>query len=390
MQYSRVRTRSDRRTNSTIKYWLNRSSPPGLFLLTQNWAGELFSYEYIFHDVVGDKRRTNHPAQNLKFSATVPMVVQPYIDVTSPEDTYSSYGESFQISHSMAALSNLLFEYTPLGGPVHASYQNAVNEAFVSFSTEVPEIVSIANFIYELREIRSLIPKISKSLIKTTSGGLLNLEFGWKPLISDLKKLGSIMSEVEKRIAFLIRYNGERRRLGFTKEIPYPGTLPVSSMYYVYPNFPIRYKLVDYRALFRAGGFVFQSLDGLNSELSQIRAFSAALGLNNPTKIIWNALPYSFVVDWFANVGGQLDRLAIQPYEGKYELSNMTCSLTQSYYVEVWQEYHLARNLPRQVGTIRIDVYNRSVGLPVGATVSLLSPNQKQQLLGSALLIQRL
>lgn len=48
-----------------------------------------------------------------------------------------------------------------------------------------------------------------------------------------------------------------------------------------------------------------------------MRAWLDTLGLNLSPTVIWNAIPYSFVVDWFANVGDclkQYDSNWLSPY----------------------------------------------------------------------------
>lgn len=43
----------------------------------------------------------------------------------------------------------------------------------------------------------------------------------------------------------------------------------------------------------------------------QINYFLDVLGINANPAVIWNAIPFSFVIDWFVNVGGFLERLRV-------------------------------------------------------------------------------
>jgi hypothetical protein len=38
-----------------------------------------------------------------------------------------------------------------------------------------------------------------------------------------------------------------------------------------------------------------------------------ASGLDNPIGVLWNAIPYSFVVDWFVNIGDWAESLIHEP-----------------------------------------------------------------------------
>lgn len=56
---------------------------------------------------------------------------------------------------------------------------------------------------------------------------------------------------------------------------------------------------------------IYEERYGILYETAVIARMAANLGLSRPLSTAWELVPYSFVVDWFVNVGAWLD--AIQP-----------------------------------------------------------------------------
>jgi len=380
--FNRDRLRTDDRVIGFVRfdYFYQGSWHPSSFTYPTH---TFRTWERIF-DVQSRDKKAVKPVYHYAVTASGPMETVQYSDGVILYR--ASPGTSWPIHQNFDALYSLVSPYSNT-----VLYQDTVNAAFAEFANQVPEVISIANFLFELRDVKSLIPRIESSLAKTARSGLLNYSFGWKPLVSDLKSLGRVVDTVMKRIQFLRDTSGRVVRLGFERDLsgllslPYwiDASTPYTSQY-------TRYNVEDYRATFRAGGNLFHRLQGLDDDLTVFRAFSQALGLNNPTKILWNALPYSFVIDWFARIGGLLDRLAIQPYEGVWRTTNVTSSLRDRYIIGTYQNYFPQHQSMTKVGEYRIDRYERSLGLPVNAATSLNSLNPTQQLLAGALLSQRL
>jgi hypothetical protein len=137
---------------------------------------------------------------------------------------------------------------------------------------------------------------------------------------------------------------------------------------------------------------LFQNLEGLNDSLASYKAFAAAAGFNNPAKIVWNAIPYSFVLDWFFQFGKSLDFLSIQPFGGEYSLSNVGWSLKEAWQYEIWQKatQRYNSNPVKFLGSMLIKRYVRNPGFPMKSiflTDGSLTPMQLA--LAAAMLHQR-
>lgn len=276
-------------------------------------------------------------------------------------------------------------------------WRSSANEAFNSFATQIPEMISLANFGWELREISSLIPKLEKSISKTAASGYLNYNFGWKPFIGDLNTLFTLCSTLDSKIQYLRDTWGKETRLGMFR--PNVNDVNLSSFDFDYQAFDIvkfHYRLTDYRCDFRAGGYLFHQLKGLNDLSGYIRALIVSLGLDNPLKVIWNALPYSFVVDWFTGLSARLQTLSINPFKGTWIVNRRSASMKESAVWDVSVEFTGNVMAPllgtdNPLGTVKVERYGRIASLPVSSDFlsELLTqtPTPKQQSLLIAMLL---
>ena len=374
MVRTRFRKRGDEHTRAYTYSLYNASN--GAFIATIPDTQVYWTLYSEISDVVGSPDAV-HPVSSLSYRYNPSMVVQPFYSGT----------QRVVVNDTTAAIDGLALAVVVPSVANTAPWQAAVNSAFASIALQMPTEVSIGNFILEARQLKDLIPKIEGSLVRDVSNGYLTWQFGWKPLLSDLRKLANLAKTVEDRINYLKLTHGREVRASYYQDISLAASVPSSAV----PSFGgYRYERVDYRGIFRANGYVYQELEGLDGDLGKIRGFISALGLLNPTKVFWENLPYSFVVDWFLDIGGLIDRLSIQPYDGLWRINRVTTSIKESYKVKVWQEQHLddARNQRYYIGDVFVNRYTRGVGLPVSSDY-WLNPStlsSQQQLLFAALL----
>lgn len=264
-------------------------------------------------------------------------------------------------------------------------------DAFNTFSTQIPTDVSIANFGWELRELGQLVPKILNNLgsvTKSVSDAHLNFAFGWKPFVGDLQKLAGIVATVDAKIQHLLDTYGKTTRLSYFRAKVIDDVI-LTPVLHNSGGHPYAYiGLVGHRADFRGSGRLFHKLRDLRTTSGTIRAFISALGLNNPVKAFWDAIPYSFVAGWFTRIGVHLSALAINPYKGQWEVNNVSFSLTERLVFYAYKNEPLLSPLITEDGALgRIEVkrYTRLDGFPIGVTsfnLNDLNPSQLT-LLGS-------
>nr|QXN75360.1 MAG: hypothetical protein [Grapevine-associated levi-like virus 7] len=267
------------------------------------------------------------------------------------------------------------------------------DQAFEKLVPQVPQEVSLPNFLYELRDVAALVPKLDASMAKTVSGGYLNYQFGWKPFIGDLKKLGSLLDTVNRRLDYLRKTYGKETRISFTTTFTAvdigislfdPKSVGISQTSGGYTEF---------EGTFRCGAHLYHKLKGLDGLQGVMRGAAGALGLNNPAGVVWEAIPYSFVADWFGNLGEQIQRQAYQPFEGDWDLRNMSHSFRYTFKHETWHG-------PKAYGADYPDVpymsyrqsgehYERGEGLPAsGLYLTTTDFGPQQQKLAAALIHQ--
>jgi hypothetical protein len=277
--------------------------------------------------------------------------------------------------------------------PADVHVQEWAYDAYNAFNQQIPTKVSLANFLYELKDIKGMIPKIEHSFVRTESFNFLGFEFGVILFISDVKNIWALADSVQKRIEFLKQTVGEPRKVSFVRDIPPQGdtwqiTLPFGGSFEG-PSYIV--KRLSYQGKFHIGAQFIQNLDIPDTSLATAKAFAAAAGFNNPAAIVWEAIPYSFVVDWFFHVDSMVGTLNIQPFEGRWEVSNVGYSIKDEFQYYVYldtgsNDGH--RQIP--VGTISVKRFVRKPGFPMS---SLLltdgSLSTTQQVLALALLEQR-
>jgi hypothetical protein len=266
------------------------------------------------------------------------------------------------------------------GSPSSLLQAEIADWAFEQLVPQIPQEVSLPNFLYELREALELIPKLEESMVKTVSGGYLTYSFGWAPFVGDLQRLGRLISTVRSRLEYLKATYGRETRISCMREFDCEAD----------PSFVgggAVYQRLSFKGIFRCGGYLYHRLEDLDGTIGLLRGLSGALGLNNPLGVVWEAIPFSFVADWFGRVGNVLSHTAVQPFVGPWEIRRVTYSYTWSgewrsvlgfsgYSPEEWEPHRG-----------RATFYRRGTGLP--ASASILHSNTlttQQQMLATALL----
>lgn len=166
------------------------------------------------------------------------------------------------------------------------------------------------------------------SLLKALSGEYLNIEFGYEPLINDLRNIYKAQRILEKRLFQLRRDNGEpvRRR----------GSLPVTiNKYYdvtTAGNFarpsntaefygpaadPRNFKrivgvtrsYVTFSARFRYW------IPDVGTNQWTDRTKRVLFGVNPTLALLYEVMPWSWLIDWFTNLGHVIDNMAVNAAE---------------------------------------------------------------------------
>lgn len=199
--------------------------------------------------------------------------------------------------------------------------------------------IRIRKGIYHLRRgdingtLRSLFEGTSRSPLPSTRGALLRksdakyaaqnwleLQYGWLPLLSDVKSGAEMMAHqfsvpAEKRFRVSRTVLGEGRTFSdqgmhFDCLVPpaFPWMQPSPGCpYYLWTN-------TEYRV---------QRTKRVTLYVKERPTTLQALGLTDPTKVAWELLPWSFVVDWFIPIGQWLNARGLSSIvTGRYVVSS--------------------------------------------------------------------
>ncbi len=225
------------------------------------------------------------------------------------------------------------------GFPVSAS-NDSVDRLFALGGTAISRTLptnpvgGAATFLGELRQGfpsligSSLVRDRAKDALKAQKAGheYLNVEFGWKPLIADIRKFALGVKKHDQIVSQLSRDSGRnvRRRYHFPveesdyrseREIPHAlGTArggALASYLYAGPG-----KIVDEQKISKttwfSGCYTYHLPD--YNEVFGVKRYVAeadkVLGVKLTPEVLWNLAPWSWAADWFANTGDVMNNLS--------------------------------------------------------------------------------
>lgn len=125
--------------------------------------------------------------------------------------------------------------------------------------------------------------------VKTFGKAWLHAQYVWKPLCSDIYAVVQAASGTMTRKGIRVKAQSTQTGSADAQTLSYGG--------YSFGKVPSR-GVISHRIKMEASFVVNPSFD-LLAQLTSL----------DPAVIAWNMLPYSFVVDWFYNVGGYLGQL---------------------------------------------------------------------------------
>lgn len=283
--------------------------------------------------------------------------------------------------------------------PAHALREHSL-KAISTFNTQFPQEVSLPNFVYELREISTLVSLIRDhsgpwwQRIRQAPGDLLNWEFGWKPFAADLIKLGKLTKTIERRLRHLKSTFGKVTRLGYEADdwYDFPELSPVLYPSTAWRGLQTELRVQSVKTKLRVNALHRHEIPYLDGITGRLRAFYGALGLGNPLLVVWESIPYSFVVDWFLNVGGALEALGnLQDETVPWDIWDVQWSSKTTVVFDVFQ----VNNPPgdpywfeAKIGEVEVVSYSRTPGYPeIGWLTANFLPSPREATLMAALLL---
>lgn len=207
------------------------------------------------------------------------------------------------------------------GVPAHQNIPGQPSNSFlavqlVAATNPSRPVVDLPVAFLELRELPSLLKTVGDTLIKTWAKKNLSREFGLTPMLDDALKLMKFSSLVAKRVEM---FKALRERPLLRKATLWSGSLYSEPGNLVQTNSsPTRVQTIHKRISINTsvviGGYVTWTPEPVfdKSNLAyadpalEFLARRAVLGTSIDAYTLWNAVPWTWLADWFGNMGDWL------------------------------------------------------------------------------------
>jgi hypothetical protein len=318
--------------------------------------------------------------------------------------------------------------------PPPSDLDGLVARALRSMLPLVKAELSILNSIYELKDFKSLphtilhikdfIVNISSTLLTKLKGIsrieadlYLQAQFNIKPLISDIFGIYTAMSRVHSHVNDLLTRAGKLQVQHYrcilneypdvhdtvTKDSHGEDLLGVviplgdSGLTYDCNSYISKRSVVYSPTTFHAQVQYVYNYDALQTAQAQLWGLLDSFGINMNPAIIWNAIPWSFVVDWFIGVSRWLDSYKVENLKPQINILQYLWSIKRSRTISVetlasndwlWGDY--PRNATCIIRPVVTETaYRRQAGLPTYNSFTMSGLSSTEFSLGAALVITR-
>jgi hypothetical protein len=218
---------------------------------------------------------------------------------------YTEYGLAVLNGTGNAVLSYDNAPYIAYAGPDALSVNTTglVTRAAALTNPSTPT-VNIPVFVAELRDLPKLVKIAGDSLLGKAGSGYLSWQFGWKPLVSDLRGMLDFARVTDKRLRSLKKL---QQSGSITGQISGPSnsggsntvkTIDGAQSARVITTTQVT-SWASVRWLYKPG-----SLPRSDSDLvTKARNLAYGLDPSQITQNVWQAIPWTWLINWFTGIG---------------------------------------------------------------------------------------
>lgn len=240
-----------------------------------------------------------------------------------------------------------------------------------------------------------------KALSKKAAGHYLNYMFNWRPLVSDIGKIHNAMTRSLRRLNDFVTNQGkvQRRHFSFRWQ-EYPDVSGTQSWLH-YPSWQLPWVISTCGAQrnVQYSPSVFHAQIEYNYNYTQYQVEHArllgtldALGVNLNPAIIWNAIPWSFVVDWVLGVSQYLDTLKVENMRPLINIRKYLWSIQRKRFISCFRgirNYYAENGFWVPMATVAQTSYRRQVSMPSSSSIISSGLSSQEFSLGAALVVTR-
>jgi len=219
--------------------------------------------------------------------------------------------------NSNAPITSAIFNDMSLPGTGNLTDLNAMGAKGINKYRPDSMQAGLSQFIGELKDLPQIPVELmlkSRSFLNYAGSEYLNFQFGWLPFLSDIKKFLSALLNFDKRLAQLQKDSGRRvRRRGMLSHDSNISTFTDQGVLRVWPGaignpnyvsiYDSRKQTTTTKHEYSFSGRFQYWLQPVGSLRYYEQISRILLGVDLTPRLVWELTPWSWLIDWFTNVG---------------------------------------------------------------------------------------
>jgi len=318
---SRFGPRNGVKVGSGSGKWYNGCG--ATYITTYNWTPDLtdIDFETISYEVgIRDRESTKGCIHERKINSWIPF--NGSLFSTSQKAVVTNYFQNHYVSFPNPSVTN---------SPVCDPGFNA--RAFEAMFPTLEQGLSLTNFLLELTDVKHVLPLFTKwrGISRKIAEGHLMYAFGVRPFLQDVKKLYEVITDHDRIIQNFLERRGTIQKR-YYREIDPTIRTDTGWCATAHQHLQTRVVVKETREQHATMTYKFDCPD-LDTRALKVKALREMLGLRLTPSVIWEAIPFSFVVDWFFRVQDFLESQeeALIPVTIEVMDYSISCKTTYSY-----------------------------------------------------------
>lgn len=298
----------------------------------RTWPDQAESIDYTCNP------RTYNPCKHWKFDFKCKQVEGDYYTLDARDKDYYYVTDKVRARPDIEELKAKLSGELPDGKAFAA-------RAVQTMTPTMEAGFEIANFIYELKDFKTLFKwwDRGKRVVRNLGSGTLNYNFGVVPFLSDVERLYKGLATYEQRLRRLQNGVGKLQKRHYTEKYELETTDWTKVVDSLQTTWRQKCKPLA-NAEYTATMAYTYSLPDLSKEETHVRAMLDTIGAQVDLYTVWNMIPYSFVVDWFFDIGGFLRQYRNKWITPKLKIANFGYSVKAGWSYDCYHHWYPSQN----------------------------------------------